>query len=96
MGGANLKLELKRKFSTWAGERMKLEKKIAKVEAEYEALAEKRDRVSRLEDLIDASILLLSELDPKWRPVDTPPRVPKGQRIPFEHGATATTAFASH
>ena len=73
---------------------MKLEKRIAKVEAEYEALAEKRDRVSRLDDLIGASILLMSELDPKWRPEDTPPRLPKGQRIPFEHGATTVTAFA--
>ena len=96
MGVSNLKLALKRKFSAWSGERLKLEKRIAKVEAEYEALAEKRDRVSRLKDLIDASILLMSELDPKWRPEDTPPRVPKGQRIPFEHGATATTAFAIH
>lgn len=93
MGVSNLKLGIKRKFAAWSGERIKLEKRIAKVEAEYEALAEKRDRVDRLGDLIEASIVLMSELDPNWRPEDTPPVLPQGQRIPFEHGATTVTAF---
>lgn len=94
MAVSNLKTGLLRKYAAWSGERIQLQKKIAKIEAEYETLDNKRERVSRLDGLTEASIAIMSELDPKWQPDDTPPKIPKGQRIPFEHGATTVTAFS--
>ena len=94
MGVSNLKTGLLRKYAAWCGERIQLQRKIAKIEAEYETLSEKRDRVSRLEDLAEASITIMGELDPEWKPSDTPPKLPKAQRIPFEHGATTVAAFS--
>ena len=94
MGVSNLKTGLLRKYAAWCGERIQLEKKIVKIEAEYETLDDKRQRVSRLDDLTKASISIMGELDPKWKPDDTPPKLPKVQRIPFEHGATTVTAFS--
>ncbi len=94
MGVSNLKVGLLRKYAAWCGERIQLEKKIARIEEEYQSLGEKRERVSRLNDLTTASIVIMDELDPKWSPDKTPPRLPKAQRISFEHGATTVTAFA--
>ncbi|MBU2341239.1 MAG: hypothetical protein KKE77_08365 [Alphaproteobacteria bacterium] len=94
MGVTNLKTGLLRKYAAWCGERIQLQKKIAKIEAEYETLSEKRDRVSRLDELTEATITIMGELNPAWGPDDTPPKLPKAQRIPFEHGATTVTAFS--
>ena len=94
MGVSNLKVGLLRKYAAWCGERIQLQKKIAKIEAEYETLDDKRERVLLLDQITDASIIIMGELDPKWRPGDTPPRLPKTQRISFEHGATTVTAFS--
>ena len=94
MGVTNFRMGLLRKYAAWCGERIQLQRKIAKIEAEYETLSEKRDRVSRLEDLAEASITIMGELDPEWKPSDTPPKLPKAQRIPFEHGATTVAAFS--
>lgn len=94
MGVSNLKVGLLRKYAAWCGERIQLQKKIAKVEAEYEALGDKRERVSRLDALTEASITIMGELDPRWKPGDTSPKLPKAQRIPFEHGATTVAAFS--
>jgi len=94
MGVSNLKVGLLRKYAAWCGERIVLQKKIAKVEAEYEALGDKRKRVSRLDVLTDAAITIMGELDPGWEPGDTQARLPNAQRIPFEHGATTVTAFS--
>lgn len=94
MGVSNLKVGLLRKYAAWCGERIVLQKNIAKVEAEYEALGEKRKRVSRLDVLTDAAITIMGELDPGWEPSDTQARRPNAQRIPFEHGSTTVTAFS--
>ena len=94
MGVSNLKLGLLRKYAAWTGERIRLERSIARIEAEYETLEEKRDRMTRLNELVEPSIVIMRELDPKWKPDDTLPVKPKTQRIPFEHGATTLTAFA--
>ena len=64
-----------------------LQKKIARIEAEYETRGEKRKRVSRLDELANAAITIMGELDPGWGPSDTLARLPNAQRIPFEHGA---------
>ena len=94
MGVTNLKTGLLRKYAAWCGERIQLQKKIAKFEAEYETLEEKRQRVGKLDELRQASITIMGEIDPRWKPGDTSPKLPKAQRIPFEHGATTVTAFA--
>lgn len=93
MGISNLKVGLSRKFAAWSGERVLLKKQIAKIEAEYATVSKKRERIQRLDALTAASIEILSELDPKWKPEDTPPSVPKAQQLPFEHGAATRTAF---
>lgn len=94
MGVSNLRVALLRKYAAWCGERIQLQKKIAKIEAEYEALGEKRERVSRLNDLTQAAITIMGEIHPTWKPEDTSPKLPKVQRIPFEHGATTVAAFS--
>ena len=94
MGVTNFRMGLLRKYAAWCGERIQLQRKIAEIEAEYKTLSEKRDRVSRLEDLVEASITIMGELDSEWKPSDTPPKLPKAQRIPFEHGATTVAAFS--
>lgn len=94
MGVSNLKVGLLRKYAGWCGERIQLQKSIAKIEAEYETLGKKRERVSRLDDLASAAITIMGEVDPRWVPSDTKARLHNVQRIPFEHGATTVTAFA--
>lgn len=94
MGVSNLKTGLLRKYAAWRGERLQLEVKIAKIEAEYETVEEKRARIARLDELTKATVEIMAELDPKWSPEQTKPVKPKNQVIPFEHGATTRTAFA--
>lgn len=93
MGISNLKVGLARKFSAWSGERILLEKQVAKIESEYATIADKRARIERLNALTAASIEILTELDPKWKPEATRPTVPKAQQLPFEHGAATRSAY---
>lgn len=94
MAVSNLKIGLKRKYARWCGERIQLDKEVARIEDEYQTLAEKRQRLTKLRDLEEAACVLMSELDPKWKPEDTQPMLSNKQQVPWEHGATTRTAFS--
>lgn len=94
MGISNFKVGLLRKYARWSGERLQVEKEITDIEEGFKTLDEKRARVAQLEQLQQATQVLMSELDPKWKPDDTKPSVPQKQQLPWEHGASTRTAFA--
>ena len=94
MAITNLKTGLLRKYARWCGELIQLDKDVIRIEAEYQTLDEKRDRLAKLKSLQDAACVLMSELDPKWKPEDTQPMLTNKQHLPWEHGSTTRTAFA--
>lgn len=94
MAITNLKTGLLRKYARWCGEQIQLDKEVIRIEAEYQTLEEKRDRLVKVKSLQDAACILMSELDPKWKPADTQPMLTNKQQLPWEHGSATRTAFA--
>ncbi len=64
------------------------------IEEGYKTLDEKKERVAKLDQLQEATRVLMTELDPHWKPEDTKPSIPQKQGLPWEHGASTRTAFA--
>ena len=94
MAISNFKVGLLRKYARWSGERLQIKKDIAAIEEGYKALDQKKERVAQLEQLQQATQVLMAELDPKWKPEDTKPSIPNKQKLPWEHSASTRTAFA--
>ena len=94
MAITNLKTGLLRKYARWCGEQIQLDKDVIRIETEYQTLDDKRDRLVKLKSLQEAACVLMSELDPKWKPDDTQPMLTNKQHLPWEHGSTTRTAFA--
>lgn len=94
MAITNLKTGLLRKYARWCGEQIQLDKDVIRIETEYQTLDDKRDRLVKLKSLQEAACVLMSELDPKWKPDDTLPMLTNKQHLPWEHGSTTRTAFA--
>lgn len=67
MGMTNLRIMLERKFADWLGEQQDLQKHIDEVTAAYEALGEKRDRLERVDLLLDSMKTIMSEIAPTWK-----------------------------
>lgn len=93
MGVTNLKVGLGRKYASWAGEEIKLQREIAKTEKAMKTLQEKKDRVKHLKKLKSAAIVVMQELDPTWDPAKVKPSIPHTQKIPGVHGEATRTAF---
>lgn len=94
MGISNLKVGLLRRYSRWCGERIQLDREVTRIETEYQTLEEKRNRLFRLKSLEEAACVLMSEIDPKWKPEDTKPALTNKQHVPWEHGTLTRTAFS--
>ncbi len=93
MGISNLKVGLTRKFASWSGERLALEKEIAKIAEAYETIEDKRVRVERLNTLIKCSREIMAELDPKWDHESVRPSVPNQRKLPYDPGMVARWAM---
>lgn len=93
MGVSNLKVGLSRKYSAWAGERIKLNREIEKIHEVMAQLPEKAARVERLEELLECSKVLMSELDPNWDPETVRPSLPKGKKLPYDPGLVTRWAM---
>lgn len=94
MGVSNLKVGLRRKLSSWMGERIALEREIVKIVKEYGSLEDKRMRVERLGSLIRASNEIMAELEPGWTSDDAKPSIPRDQKLPYDPGMVIRWAFA--
>ena len=60
MGISNLKVGLGRKFASWSGERIQLEREIAKINEMVALLDQKRKRVGRLNTLIECACEIMA------------------------------------
>ena len=68
MALSNLAIALQRKYKAWRGEKDELERVIKKIEAAYETIGEKRDRINRVSVLLDSVETIMSEISPEWDP----------------------------
>lgn len=93
MGVTNLKVGLSRKFASWSGERIHLEREIAKINEAVATLEEKRERVERLNTLIRCSRELMSELDPQWDPDQVKSSPPHQRKLPYANGMVTRWAM---
>lgn len=93
MGVTNLKVGLSRKFASWSGEQIKLEREILKITAMAATLEEKRSRVERLSVLIRCSQELMSELDPNWDWASVKPSPPHQRKLPYANGMVTRWAM---
>ncbi len=93
MGVTNLKVGLSRKFASWSGERIHLEREIAKINEAVATLEEKRERVERLNTLIRCSRELMTELDPEWDPDQVKPSPPHHRKLPYANGMVTRWAM---
>ena len=93
MGISNLKIGLARKFASWSGERLSLEREIAKIAEAYATIEGKRERVERLNTLIKCSREIMSELDPKWNHEDVRPSLPAQRKLPYDAGMVTRWAM---
>ncbi|MFZ5744148.1 MAG: hypothetical protein ACOY7T_06670 [Pseudomonadota bacterium] len=94
MANGNYKLGIKRQYARWLGERVQLERDIARIEKSHQLLAEKRSRLELINKVTAATVILMSELDPTWRPEGVKPQHTNRQALPWEHGSTTKTAFS--
>ena len=93
MGISNLKAGLSRKFASWSGERIQLEREIAKISEVMATLEQKRDRVERLNTLIRCSRELMAELDPDWDADQVKPSPPFQKKLPYDDGMATRWAL---
>jgi hypothetical protein len=93
MGVSNLKVGLSRKYASWAGERVKLNREIAKIREAMAILGEKEARVERLETLLECSKVIMSELDASWDADAVKPSLPKGKKLPYDPGLVTRWAM---
>ena len=93
MGVSNLKIGLGRKYASWAGEQLKLEREIAKTEKAMKTLQDKKERVKHLKKVQKAAIVVMQELDPTWDHKNVTPSIPHTQKIPGVHGEATRTTF---
>lgn len=93
MAVSNLRTGLQRRYARWLGERSHLAKEVKDIEEAIASLDGKKQRLSRLDELTRATETLMSELHPDWKPEDTQPLMTNRQHLPWEHGATTSTAF---
>jgi hypothetical protein len=93
MAASNYTTGLQRQYARWLGERLQLTKDIKQIEEAVALLDEKKQRLARIAELTLATETLMSELDPAWRPEKIQPHLTNRQVLPWEHGATTSTAF---
>ena len=93
MAASNYTIGLKRRYARWLGERLQLTKSIKQIEDSLVSLEEKKQRLCRIDELTQATETLMSEFDPDWTPEDIQPQLTNRQVLPWEHGATTSTAF---
>lgn len=93
MGISNLKAGLGRKFASWSGERIHLEREIAKISEVVATLEQKRERVERLNVLIRCSRELMAELDPDWDADQVKPSPPNQKKLPYDDGMVTRWAM---
>lgn len=93
MGATNLKVGLSRKFASWRGELIHREREIAKITALAATLEEQRNRVERLNTLIQCARELMAELDPKWDPDQVKPSPPNQRKLPYANGMVTRWAM---
>jgi hypothetical protein len=94
MAIGNYKLGIRRQYARWLGERVQLERDIARIERSQQLLDEKRSRLDQIIKVTEATVVLMSEIDPTWRPEGVKPQYTNRQVLPWEHGATTKTAFS--
>ena len=94
MANGNYKIGIKRQYARWLAERVQLTRDIARIEKSQRLLGEKRSRLEQVNKLTEATVILMLELDPTWRPEGVKPQYANRQVLPWEHGATTKTAFS--
>jgi hypothetical protein len=94
MAIGNYKLGIKRQYARWLGERHQLQREITRLENALGTLDEKRKRLETLDRVTEATVIMMEELDPTWRPEGVKPEFANRQVLPWEHGATTKTAFS--
>lgn len=93
MGMSNLKIALERRYKDWLGEREALVKEATEIEAAYETLEEKRERIERLAQLTASVEVIMAEVAPKWDPAAATP-TKKGQwKSPFKAAEITSMSF---
>lgn len=93
MGKSNLQTSLERKYASWRGEQKELDAEIKKIEAEYEALDVKRDRLSHLGRLVECSEVIFAEIAPELDPHKIRLKIAKRYKLPFEPGIVTREAL---
>lgn len=94
MANGNYKLGIRRQYARWLGERVQLERDIARIEKSQQLLEEKRSRLERINKVTEAAVILMAEVDPTWNPEGVKPQYVNRQALPWEHNATTRTAFS--
>jgi len=94
MANGNYKLGIRRQYARWLGERVQLERDIARIEKSQQLLEEKRSRLGQINKVTEAAVILMAEVDPTWNPEGVKPRYVNRQVLPWEHRTTTATAFS--
>lgn len=93
MALTNLRASLERTFQNWLGERITLNQEIAKIKKAYEELAEKEERLHKVEKLLECSEFILQEIKPGWNRGNIKPRVKNAIQLPFQVGDVTRWTF---
>lgn len=93
MGISNLKVGLQRKFASWSGEQILLEKDIKKINDAIATLETKYKRVARLQTLLECTREIMVELDPKWDADSVKPSIPNVSVLPYPPGMVTRWAM---
>ncbi|MBX7487867.1 hypothetical protein K3177_05015 [Qipengyuania sp. GH25] len=93
MGYTNLRTNLESKFADWLGEHQSIEKDIEDIEAAYAKLDEKRERLEKVELLLESAKVIMGEIAPGWNPKSVRPSRKFVSKLPFDSGEVTRMAF---
>lgn len=75
-----------RKYRTWLGEQKLLARQIQRIEEEQKTLAGKRDRASRVAELLRSVETIMNEIAPNWNAEKITPAQANEFKLPLEQG----------
>ena len=86
MAISNLRIALERKYKDWLGEKRNLEREIEEICEAWRSLDEKRERLERVDKLVDCTAVVMSELAPDWDASKMTPTTKWATKQPFDVG----------
>jgi hypothetical protein len=86
MGKSNFQAGLEKKFASWSGKLIDIQRQIAKIEESHTELDKLRSRAQALEGLIDNAKSIFLEVNPSWDPEAVKPSRSNVYKLPFVIG----------